>query len=213
MPDIREVKINGKFPIMLPEHRAARPEWYTQPYWEEKRIDSLILNLSALDTLYYVGAEEGDIAALCQMYTKCQMVLFEPNHKVWPNMRLIWESNSLTFPKTFDGFASNITTSPISLLNGFPYNAYGEVISDHGFKELCDPGNIPQIKIDDVQSLCPPTAIAMDCEGSEWQILKGAEQTLRALHPKLWISVHPEFMFRIYGQYQAEMRHWIRNLG
>ena len=53
----------------------------------------------------------------------------------------------------------------------------------------------------------------MDVEGSEWEVLKGAEETLREYHPKLWVSIHPEFLFRIYGKYQYELRKWIKDLG
>lgn len=213
MPDIREVKVNGKYSIILPEHRAARPEWYTEGGWEKKRIDSLISTLDATDTLFYVGAEEGDIAALCQKNTLCNMVLFEPNSRVFSNIRLIWEANGLETPYIFTGFASDKTTVEPFIQKAFPISAYGEVITDHGFKELCDPGTIPQVKIDDLEPIVVPTAITMDCEGSEPSILRGAEQVLRKYHPKLWISWHPEFTFRIYNSYIAETRKWLIDMG
>ena len=29
--------INGEFEIMLPEHRAARPDWYQDHGWEDRK--------------------------------------------------------------------------------------------------------------------------------------------------------------------------------
>ena len=67
---------------------------------------------------------------------------------------------------------------------------------------------IPQIKIDDIvaQTGLVPDHISVDCEGSDWEVLKGAEQTLKEHKPKLWISIHPEFMFRMFNQYAYDFR-------
>jgi hypothetical protein len=53
----------------------------------------------------------------------------------------------------------------------------------------------------------------MDTEGSEGRILRGAEQTLKTYKPKLWISIHPEFLALNYGEYSRDVRSWIINLG
>jgi len=42
--------------------------------------------------------------------------------------------------------------------------------------------------------------ITIDVEGSELEVLRGAEQTLRALRPIVFVSVHPEFMRERWGQ-------------
>ena len=218
---MKNVKINGKWDILLPDHRADRPEWHTPPYWEEKRIDSLHKHLTNDDVLFYIGAEEGDIAGLCATWVK-QIVLFEPNDKVWANTKAIWEANDLTPPfATFPGFASNQTTENATLiLSGFPGSAEGEIISDHAFRSLNEPGDIPQIRIDDlvqesVKAGTPviPTALTMDVEGSEWEVLQGAEKTLRGFHPKIWLSGHPEFIHEQYGKWLYELRKWIKDLG
>lgn len=216
---MKKTLINGKWEIVLPDHRADRPEWHTEKGWERERLDSMHANLSDKDTLFYIGAEEGDMCGLCAMWG-AKLVMFEPNDKVWSNIKAIWDANNLPTPTVFSGFASNNTTSNALVINGFPPSADLPVIPDHGFKELCDAGDIPQVKIDDlvresikIGSPLIPTAMSIDVEGSEWQVLRGAEQTLREYRPKLWVSIHPEFMFRIYGEYQAELREWIRNLG
>ena len=213
---MQNVKINGKWEILLPEHRAARPEWYTDKGWERERLDSMHDNLSKEDLLFYIGAEEGDMAGLCALWG-VKVGLFEPNKKVWSNIKAIWEANKLPPPAfSFPGFASDTNFDQKYLIvDGFPAPADGPIISDHGFKELKEPadeyGMIPQIRLDSVPFV--PTAIALDVEGSEWQVLRGAEGLLRAHYPKIWISIHPEFMFRLYGEYQFELRKWIKDLG
>lgn len=229
MADMIDTLINGKWNIKLPKHRAERPEWYAPEGWEKKRLEKMhdiITNYIRVFThdkpvMYYVGAEEGDMAALCQMWG-AKMVLFEPNKKVWPNTKAIWEANQLENPHTFAGFASNKTTDSAwrHLRSGFLKSADGEIIGDHGFKELHEPsdesGDIPQIKIDDVFTTVPemrPDIISLDVEGSEWEVLKGAEETLKKYGSDIFLSAHPEFMFRIYGQYLNDLRAWITALG
>lgn len=220
---MKKVKINGEFEIVLPEHRADRPEWYTDKGWEKARLSSMHEKLQTpfapgakIEVIFYIGSEEGEMPALCQMWG-AQVVMFEPNDLVWPNTKAIWEANGLRPPlATFSGFASNQTSaqSPL-ILSGFPDSANGPVIHDHGFKELVDAGDIPQIKIDDLveQQGIVPTALSIDVEGSEWEVLQGAEKTLRTYHPKIWLSLHPEFLFRMYEKYSYEVRRWLIDMG
>lgn len=209
MLGMKKVKINGEYEIILPEHRANRPEWYTEQGWEKKRLQSMKENLTEKDVMFYVGNEEGDMSALLAMWG-VKLGLFEPNPKVWPNTKAIWEANSLPLPLfSFCGFASSQTTEG-GMYGGFPPSANGEVIGDHGFMELQN-HNAPEIKIDDIEII--PTAISIDVEGSEFEVLKGAEKTLQLHKPKIWLSLHPEFLFRIYGVYAYDVRNWIKNLG
>jgi hypothetical protein len=57
------------------------------------------------------------------------------------------------------------------------------------------------------------TVREMDVEGTEWEVLRGAERTLEAHSPVIYISVHPEFMFAQYGYYEGEMHRWLRDRG
>lgn len=205
--------LNGKYEIILPKHRADRPEWYTEAGWERKRLDSMHDNIGEGDVVYYIGAEEGEMAALCAMWG-ADVVLFEPNDRVLPNIKAIWESNKLVPPLFYAGFASDVDSenyktglTTINLIEG-------EVIGDHGFRELRDAGSIPQIRIDTLlHDSRIPTAICLDVEGSEGRVLRGAEGTLRLHHPKIWLSLHPEFLHEQYGEWGAELRKWIIDLG
>ena len=204
-----KTRINGRWDIILPKHRAIRPEWSTPEGWERARLDSMYWGLDEKDILIYVGAEEGDIAGLCAMWAK-EVILVEPNPKVFSNMKAIWEANNLPEPRWFAGFAANETTPGAKLTKGFA-DIKGDPISDHGFVELHVSENLPKMKIDDMGII--PTAITLDVEGSEFEVLKGAEQILRKYYPKIWLSLHPEFMFNYYGVYGYELRNWLMDLG
>lgn len=212
---MQETLINGKWKIMLPKHRAEREEW---PTWEYERLAHMHKTVKLGDVVFYVGAEEGDMAALLAKWG-AKLVLFEPNDRVWPNIKAIFDANKLEPMGVFPGFASDATDykgvegKPI---HEWPEWAYGELIGDHGFKELRDSGDIPQVKIDDVMkelTISPPDMISIDTEGSEGRVLRGAEQTLRKYHPRIYLSLHPEFLHEQYGEWGAELRKWIIDIG
>lgn len=211
------VKTNiGLHEIILPQHRA---DWWSEhPEWERKRLDLMFHQVGRGDVVYYVGAEEGDMPALCQMWG-AKLILFEPNQAVWPNIKAIWDANNLSAPElSIQGFAGAITDMRQSRTperSSFGPWAEGEVTESGGFKELSDPGEIGEFAIDTIVEVYQdiPTVICLDVEGSEWRVLEGAVKTLKKYKPRLFVSIHPEFMFRIYGEYQADLRKWIKDLG
>lgn len=214
MTEIVEATLNGQFTIKLPKHRADRPEWYTEQGWEKARLESMEATTKPGDVVYYIGAEEGEMCALLAMWGGSNIVMFEPNDRVWPNIKAIWEANNIVIPYAcYVGFAANETEGTGLYTSQWPPCADGEVIHDHGFKELHDSGNIPKTKIDDLSLALEPDMISLDVEGSEWEVLRGAEQTLRQHRPRIYLSLHPEFMFRIYGEYGYDLRAWIKNIG
>lgn len=223
-----KAKLNGKYNIILPEHRAKRAEWYQPAGWEKIRLEAMRGCISGQITLhdklgkpspvvYYVGAEEGEMPALCQMWG-AEVVMFEPNPRVWPNIKAIWDANKLQKPdRMFVGFASNVSDQPYNGTDAWPKCAYGDVIGDHGFMNLSeiDHATTGQWKIDTIveDGGLPPTLLTMDVEGSEWEVLRGAEATLRKYKPDIFLSLHPEFMYEMYHEYAFDCRNWIKALG
>jgi len=208
MTEMIKCKVNGKYDIILPKHRAERPEWFTATGWEKKRLDHMHKHIKKGDVVLYVGAEEGDMCGIVATWG-AKLVMFEPNDKVMPNIKAIWEANKLPDSKIYYGFASNVTTDKAAFIS--TKDIEGDVIHDHGFKELRSAGKIPQVKIDDIDIV--PDVISIDVEGSEWQVLRGAEQTLREHKPQIYLSLHPEFMREQYGEWGAELRAWLIDIG
>ena len=218
MTEMKKVIINGEFEITLPEHRAARPDWYQPHGWEKPRLKHISEHISSEDVMYYVGAEEGEFAALCQMWG-AEVVLFEPNPKVWSHFPLLWSANNLDLPLAcIPGFASD----KINNLSRIYYNEWPPEVNDvieaaHGFKELYLEGETyGQITIDSCvydHGIKPPTAISLDVEGSEWRVLGGAEKVLREHKPSIWLSGHPEFMLQQWDESLYNLRQWIKGLG
>lgn len=218
MTEMVKAVINGLFEITLPKHRADRPEWYTEKGWEKKRLMSMYNNILDGDVVYYVGGEEGEMVALCQMWG-AEVVVFEPNPKVWSHYPLLWEHNNLDKPLAcIPGFASNKNNKLTRIYyNEFPPEADSVIEAAHGFKELHNEGDMyGQITIDSCvyeRGLKTPTAISLDVEGSEWAVLTGAEKTLKEYRPKIWLSGHPEFMIMYWNKYLWDLRYWLMQIG
>ena len=218
MTEMRKVIINGEFEITLPEHRAARPDWYQPHGWEKPRLKHMSENIFSGDVMYYVGAEEGEFAALCQMWG-AEVVVFEPNPKVWSHFPLLWSANNLDLPMVcIPGFASDKINSLSRIYyNEWPPEVNYVIEAAHGFKELYLEGETyGQITIDSCvydHGIKPPTAISLDVEGSEWRVLGGAERVLREHKPRIWLSGHPEFMLQQWDESLYNLRQWIKGLG
>lgn len=198
--------INGRWALQLPDHRADRPEW---PWWEATRLAAMRHHISARDVVYDVGAEEGDFPALYSSWG-AEVVMAEPNARVWPNIYAIWQANDLRPPLyTWPGFLGDQVAGPEpawasdgSTPGNWPASALGEVISDHGFCQLGERPDIPMTTIDQLvleEGEQPPTVITMDVEGSEFHVLNGAAEVIESLRPKVFVSIHPEFMAHHYG--------------
>lgn len=197
--------IAEQWEIILPEHRAARgDEWKT---WERERLESMYEHVGVGDVVYDIGAEEGDFPGLYALWG-ASVALFEPNPRVWPNIRAIWEANAFPDPLgCFVGFAGPSDTPAVDQLQGtgwhfgeWPTCAYGPLIGDHGFMVIPERPDVPVIRLDTAASLItPPTAITIDVEGAEFVVLQGATAVLKGFRPKVWVSVHPDA--------------WIRNVG
>lgn len=223
MVEMIKTRLNGRYDLILPKHRSLRPEWTTG--WEVERIDSMVDNLKEGDVVFDIGSEEGDISGLLAQKVgngpDGGVVLFEPNPRVWPNAKAIWEANDLKKPLgCYVGFASNVVDESPGVhvigADGWPKCAGGKVIGDHGFRHLAqETSTTPQITLDEYcfRTAVYPDLITMDVEGAEFDVLRGAEVLLRDMRPKVYVSVHPEFMKDMYGCGPEDLYRFMDGLG
>lgn len=220
MSEVRMIDtlISEKWTLSLPEHRHNRLDNHGNsmwPYWEKERIASLHEHISPGDVVYDIGTEEGDMTSLWALWG-AEVLMVEPNARVWPNIRVIWEANIGRKPLgCFVGFAGPEDVDGPLIQHDWPEEAYGPVIGDHGFCNLWERPDIARTSIDAfTDAVGPPDHITMDIEGAEFQAMKGAEKTLEVHRPKIWISVHPQFMEDMYpGDTDAGLHEYIESFG
>lgn len=212
---MREIMVNGRWPLQLLEHRAARPEW---PFWEAHTLALANHLIEPGMVVWDIGAEEGDFPALWGSWG-AEVVMVEPNPHVWPQIRLHWQANVGHAPLTcLVGFASDTETHPVTDYppgygGVWPLVAYGEVKPDHGFRTIPEHGLVsPQYRMDDLH-LVNPDLVMMDIEGGEFTALRGMVNTLEDHHPQLIVSVHPAFMAEVYGEDSEDLHRWMADLG
>ncbi len=191
------VEINGRWPLELPEHRAARPEW---PWWEATRLAAMNTVIGPNSVVYDVGGEEGDFPALWSSWG-AEVVIAEPNPRVWSNIKWIFEHNNLKDPLVaYQGFFGDTGEPIVHERFQWPESASGPLIADHGFCQLNERPDLPRTTIDHVtEATKPPSVITIDVEGSELHVLQGAADTLETWKPDVFVSIHPQFMAEQYG--------------
>lgn len=255
MTKMVQTSINGRWNLLLPQHRAERPEWI---WWEAQRLSVMYHVINAMaqkvgtrsaqrgcphswdyqnpsnepclycgitrdlarvhrDSRTYplvvdVGTEEGDLSALYSLWG-ADVALFEPNDKVWPNIKAIWEANSLRDPvMCFAGFAADETDFASHEMTGWPPCANGPIIGDHGFKTLPEYPNIFRTRLDRISWGRRVDVITLDVEGAELRVLRGAEGLLREDKPVVFCSVHPGFMQDTYGDTKLKLFSYMAHL-
>lgn len=217
--------INDRWEVILPVHRNARPEW---SWWEATRLAAMFHFIKSGDVVFDVGSEEGDFPALFATWG-AELVIIEPNPRVIPNTRAIWEANNLPpLAGWYVGFLSdtidenppnlNIDATPRQAENGqvWPECAFGPVIGDHGFRHLAQEADAtPQITLDELvrRTGKPPQVITMDVEGSELAVLRGSSDALRDYRPLVFVSVHPPALRDLYNATPDDVHNLMKNAG
>lgn len=224
-------KINGKWELKLPEFRAK--QW--DKLWEEKRLNALYVHTHKDSVVYYVGAETGDMPALMQSWG-AKLYLFEPSPKMWSIIRAIYKANKLERPVgLFAMFASDETNLKPEKVDeqlgeGWRFGKDNwvkfskmKIDESAGFAHLNEQADgIPQVAIDDVVSQFDmdngtgtmiPDIITIDVEGAEMKVLQGAEMTIESFKPKIFLSLHPDFLKDRYDTDADDVRAWIKSKG
>ena len=207
-----------KYRLMLPIPLA---EWDVFDYWERERFDSMEQHLKQGDVLFDIGTEQGWCNLIYAQFVGPEnMVLIEPTPEFWPNIKETWLKNfPRKLPKAYyDGLFSAETTDKRKNVNfgSWPQAAYGDLIDRNSYKYIHEHGDVvPQITIDEYvrRSKVVPTALTMDTEGSELIILRGAAKTLKAHHPKVWVSIHPEMSVEWYNTTKDDLLKFMEKLG
>lgn len=194
--------------------------WDVYPYWERERIESMRQHLKKGDVLFDIGTESGWCNLVyATMVGPENMVLIEPEPLFWPNIQALWEKNypGISPLACFSGLISDKTTAENVLeIHAWPAEASGDLIDRNSYKYIHEHGDqIQQITIDEYikRTGIIPDALTMDTEGSEMLILKGAEDTLKTHHPKLWVSIHPDLALKDYGIQDGEVVKYLESLG
>lgn len=216
MVEMVKIKANGKWDIILPKHRAERPEWHTEKGWERDRLDAINRLSNPGELIIDVGSEEADMAGLFALW-KLDVFLIEPNERVWPNARAIWQANNFKAPAGwFVGFVSTDSSLPygnqeqidaciaasVIQEDGWPLCAHGPIIGDHGHKHLSQEIDTTQQETLDNLALKLGRKIdhiTIDCEGSEYAVLQGAKRILTEDRPYIYLSLHSNFIEEMYG--------------
>lgn len=189
--------LNGKYEMIVPESVKVGFD-----SWEKERLESMASILKRGDVLFDIGSESGwQTLAYAQMVGSENICMFEPTPKVWRNAKLIFEANELSLPRaSFCGFVSDHDSPdfPSSIKhNGWPLTASeGALMREMTF--FCDQDypNANRVTLDSFveHTEIIPYALAIDTEGSEIIVLKGAANLLIKHRPLVWASLHPAFV-------------------
>lgn len=222
MTDMVDTLINYRWNLKLLPFRASLPQW---GFWEKERLAAMYNAIRPGDTIIDVGAEQGDMTALFAKWAgkDGKVIIIEPSPGFWPNIKATFEANNLVPYQAFQVLVSNETTESIIPLpfpltpsavegSGWPNAASSYVSDDVGFSHLTEKPDIPVMKIDDMK-LVHVDIITMDIEGSEYEALQGARETIMRDMPILFISVHPEFMWKAHHHSPDDLHVMLDNWG
>lgn len=206
------VLVNGRWMMRHLDFRAVR--YLEHPQWEPSMVSSMAANLGRGDVVYDIGSESGDMSALWAMWG-CLVVMVEPNPAAWPNARATWEANNLAPPLAWcASFVGDHTDGPAIVgTDSWPSCADGPIHPEHGTATRSSTDQ-PIICIDDLVARLnvQPTAITIDVEGAELQVLRGAAAVLTDVRPAVWLSIHPRLL-RSFGATKGDVLRFIENAG
>lgn len=199
------------YQLMLPEPLC---NWDVFDYWERERIESLKNNLTNKDILFEIGAEHGWMSVILAGF--CKLFLIEPTKEFWPNIYQTFKVNGCPTPTgCYSGLIGSKTTDKTKDFS-WPDNINDEMIGANKYEYLNNHSNdIKQMTIDILvkRSGITPTALNIDVEGSELEVIKGGLKTIKKHHPKLWISIHPDLMLKNHNQRPDKLHKLLESIG
>lgn len=213
------VTVNDRWTLRMLPHRAQ--QW--EHRWEEARLDAMhdVITARSAPVVVDVGAEEGDMPALFAAWG-ADVILVEPGHRVWANIRATFEANDLRSPlASFVGFCDSTVRET---LTGYPYGAYAgwptcsdrRVVDDHGFANVDERPDIPATTVDDLCCSARVDVLTIDVEGAEFRVLCGARQTMERDAPVVFVSVHKDLRWmeeKYAGQGRDAVVSYMKSIG
>lgn len=200
--NLKDVIVNSKWAVRFPEHIASLSNTIWK-FWEKERMTTMYAVVRPTDTILDIGTSNGDMSAVFATWLGLngRIILVEPSADFWPLIKVIFEANNLTPFKCFDVLIGNETTDnwgrhQAQRTSLYPDSANAALKLETGFMHVNEhPKEIPVVKVDDL-GVGNVDVITMDIEGTEYEALQGAEQTIRNCRPVLFVSVHAESMWR-----------------
>lgn len=217
-----EKLVAGRYKVKVPSWMVTEHDWW--PDWEVARFRSMEENLKKGDILFDVGSETGWISAIYAQFVGAEnMCLFEPTPELWPAIKATWQQNGLDVPRATcpalvsDTSREYVDNPMVGGLRSWPILAYGEMLLENvKYNHINeDSDRRPQITLDRFVQITgiEPRAITIDVEGAEYQVLWGAQETIRRCRPLVWVSIHEQFMVDRYKVWPATLRLLMESCG
>lgn len=159
-------------------------------------LDSLELILDKIgpnDVVYDLGANAGYYAMAMAQKTKQKIYAFEPMpvniERLKKHLNVNSVGNVEIKAMAISDHSGEIEFSNVASLVGNTY-----VQSSPHFEETSNTFKVPTNSIDNLvfgnEKLKPPNIIKIDVEGAEFDVLKGAERTIKEFRPILLLATH-----------------------
>ena len=184
-------------------------DWFIYFDFKEPSRDKLLSLINKNSTVLDIGANIGQVALQCaQRANAGQVHAFEP------------------FPKTFKKLEKHLTLNAfdnLSIHNIGLGNAAGELffqtnfIGNPGMNRITNNEKLASTKISIVRldnfmvdnNIQQVDLIKIDVEGFEFEVLKGAQETIQKYHPKLFIELDDENL-KLQNSSAKELVSWLK---
>lgn len=191
------------------------PDFATQN-WETVECESYRAFASALrpgDVVYDVGAHIGTytLVALDRIGSVGRVIAYEPH---------VLTRRYLQQHVHWNGGVDRVLIRPVccgarcgtAKFYCLPNHAEGinGLLPVDGFEEIIVDVTTLDSEVGRLGAI--PSVIKIDVEGAEWDVLRGAEQTLRTYRPRLSLSLHPKALAGL-GASPGSVLEWLSALG
>ena len=191
------------------------PDFATQN-WETVESEPYRAFVSALrpgDVVYDVGAHIGTytLVALDRIGPAGRVIAYEPHALTGRYLlqHVQWNGGSDNVVIRSVCCGAREGTANFYCLPGRTEGTHG-LLPVHGFDETVVDVTTLDAEVGRLGAI--PTVIKIDVEGAEWDVLQGAEQTLRRYHPQLSLSLHPRALAST-GTSPESVLNWLSQLG